>query len=114
MLRHIVAFEIRYWLRSWMLWIFFLVIGLLIFLACSTDYVTVGGALSNTYRNAPFVVENFYSFICLIALLMVPAFVNSAAARDFSLNTYQIIFSPPLSKFDFLLGRFLGATLISV
>jgi hypothetical protein len=114
MLRHIVAFEIRYWLRSWMLWIFFLVIGLLIFLACSTDYVTVGGALSNTYRNAPFVVENFYSFICLIALLMVPAFVNSAAARDFSLNTYQIIFSTPLSKFDFLMGRFLGATLISV
>jgi ABC-2 type transport system permease protein len=114
MLRHIVAFEIRYWLRSWMLWIFFLVIGVLLFAACSSDSVTVGGALSNTYRNAPFVVENYYSFIGLLTILMATAFVNSAAARDFSLNTYQMIFSTPISRFDFLMGRFLGATLVSV
>src|SRR5580704_1631663 len=114
MLRHIVAFEIRYWLRSWMLWIFFLVIGVLLFAACSSDSVTVGGALSNTYRNAPFVVENYYSFIGLLTILMATAFVNSAAARDFSLNTYQMIFSTPISRFDFLMGRFLGATFVSV
>jgi ABC-2 type transport system permease protein len=114
MLRHIVAFEIRYWLRSWMLWIFFLVIAAMFFGACSSDQITIGGALSNTYRNAPFVIEQFYAIVVFFTLLMATAFVNSAAARDFSLNTYQIIFSTPISRFDFLMGRFLGATLVSV
>ena len=83
MFTHIFGFEIRYWLRSWMLWIFVAVIGLLIFFATATDQVTLGGALENTDRNAPYVIQNFYSFICLLALLMSVAFVNSAATPRF-------------------------------
>lgn len=113
-LPHITWFEIRFWLRSWMLWIFLLLIGLLIFFAVSTDQVTVGTSLSNTYRNAPFVIENFYALMGLFTLLMTTAFVNSAALRDFSYNTHQIVFSTPMQRRDFLLGRFAGATLISV
>ena len=114
MLLHIAWFEIRYWLRSWMLWIFTFIIAALIFGAVSTDNVQIGGALSNTFRNAPYVIENYYAIVGLLTLLMVTAFVNSAAARDFSHNTYQIIFSTPIRRHDFLLGRFLGATLASV
>src|SRR4029077_19950340 len=114
MFLRIALFEIRFWLRSWMVWIFLFIITLLIFGAASTDQVQVGGSLSNTLRNAPFVIQNFYSVIALLTLLMSTAFVNSAAIRDFSHNTYQIIFSTPLRRFDFLLGRFIGATLISV
>jgi ABC-2 type transport system permease protein len=114
MFLRIALFEIRFWLRSWMVWIFLFIIGLLVFGAASTDNVQLGGALSNTYRNAPYVIQNFYSFIGLLTLLMSTAFVNSAAIRDFSYNTYQIIFTTPLRRFDFLLGRFIGATLISV
>jgi ABC-2 type transport system permease protein len=114
MFLHIAWFEIRYWLRSWMLWIFTVIIAALIFGAASSDHVQVGGALSNTYRNAPYVIENYYAIIGLLTLLMVTAFVNSAAARDFTHNTYQIIFTTPLRRRDFLLGRFFGATLVSV
>jgi ABC-type transport system involved in multi-copper enzyme maturation permease subunit len=114
MFLHIAWFEIRYWLRSWMLWIFTLIIAALFFGAVSSDHVTIGEALGNTYRNAPFVIENYYAMVGLLALLMVTAFVNSAAARDFSHNTYQIVFTTPLRRRDFLLGRFFGATLVSV
>src|SRR5215470_4762328 len=114
MLKHILAFEIRYWLKSWMLWIFLLIISAMIFFATATDYVTIGDALSNTYRNSPYNIQNFYSFMSLFGMIMAVAFVNSAAARDFSYNTYQIVFSAPLKKRDFLLGRFIGATLVSV
>jgi ABC-type transport system involved in multi-copper enzyme maturation permease subunit len=114
MLWHIAWFEIRYWLRSWMLWIFTLLIAAMIFGAVSTDQIQVGGALSNTFRNAPFVIQNYYAIIGLLTLLMATAFVNSAASRDFSHNTYEIVFSTPLSRRDFLFGRFLGATLISI
>jgi ABC-type transport system involved in multi-copper enzyme maturation permease subunit len=114
MLWHIAWFEIRYWLRSWILWIFTVVIAAMIFGAVSTDQIQVGGALSNTFRNAPFVIENYYVIIGLLTLLFSTAFVNSAASRDFSHNTYQIVFSTPLSRRDFLFGRFLGATLVSI
>ncbi len=114
MFLRIALFEIRFWLRSWMVWIFLFIIGLLIFGAVSSDNVQVGGTLSNTLHNAPFVIQNFYSIIALLTLLMSTAFVNSSAIRDFSQNTYQIIFTTPLRKIDFLLGRFIGATLISI
>src|ERR1017187_9419299 len=86
-------FEIRYWLRSVMLWVFTGIVALLVLLAMSSDQVTVGGAIGNTYRNAPFVVEQFYSIFWFITLLMATAFVNSAASREFAFNMYQIIFT---------------------
>jgi hypothetical protein len=46
-------------------------------------------------------------------LLMAAAFVNSAALRDFRFNTNQIVFSTPMRRRDYLLGRFVGATLVS-
>src|SRR6266568_6123696 len=73
MLLHIAWFEIRYWLRSWMLWIFTFIIATLIFGAVSSDQVQVGGALSNTFRNAPYVIENYYAIIGLLTVLMVTA-----------------------------------------
>ena len=110
----ITWFELRYWLRSWMLWIFFLLIGVSIFFAVSTPYVSVGFVLTNTHHNAPFVIQGYYAIIGLIMLFMAPAFVNSAALRDFRYNTNQIVFSTPISRRDFLLGRFIGGTLLSV
>ena len=45
---------------------------------------------------------------------MVAAFVNSAATRDFAYHTDQLIFTKPISKYGYLLGRFVAATLISL
>src|SRR5207247_4021200 len=109
MLKHILAFEIRYWLRSWMLWIFLLIVGALVFGAASTDNITLGEALSNTFRNSPYNVQNYYSFIGLFTMIMAAAFFNFAAARGFTFNTYQIVFSTPLTRWDLLMGRSLGA-----
>ena len=110
---HFFFFEIRYWLRSVMLWVFTGIVTLLILLALSTDQIQVGGAIGNTFRNAPFVVQQFYSIMWFITLLMVTAFVNSAASREFAYNMHQIVFSTPIRKMDFLIGRFLGSVVIS-
>ncbi len=111
---HIAWFEIRFWLKSWMVWIFLFIIATLWMFATSTDRVIVGDAIGNTFRNAPFVIQSFYATIGLFTLLMSAAFVNATAIRDFKYNTNQILFSSPLRRRDFLLGRFAGATLISV
>src|SRR4051794_35621681 len=110
---HFFWFEIRYWLRSIMLWVFTGIVALLVLLAMSTDQVQVGGAIGNTLRNAPFVVEQYYSIFWFITLLMVTAFANSAAAREFAYNMHQILFTKPIRKMDFLVGRFLCAVVVS-
>ncbi len=114
MFKQFFTFELRFWLRSWMLWVFFLIVALMFFGAASTDQITVGNSLNNTYRNAPWVVQNFYAVCSLLTLLMTTAFVNSAASRDFAHNTHQIMFSTPIRKIDYLAGRFLGSALVAV
>ena len=110
----IAWFEIRFWLRSWMLWVFLVLIALAIFGAVSTPNITVFIVLTNTHHNGPWVISSFYAYLSIFILLMSAAFVNSAALRDFRYNTNQIVFSTPLRRRDFLLGRFVGATLVSV
>ncbi len=114
MFGHILKFELKYWLRQPMLYIFFFIIALMIFGASSSDSIVIGERVGNVHKNAPYVVENFYALISLFCLVMITAFLNSAAARDFSEKTAQIFFSTPIKKRDFLLGRFFGALIISI
>src|SRR5438045_5812476 len=98
---HIAWFEIRFWLRSKMLWVFFAIIAVMVFLAVSTPNVRLFIVLTNTHHNAPFVISAYYGYISLIMLLMAAAFVNSAALRDFRFNTHQIVFSTPMRRRDY-------------
>lgn len=106
--------EWKYWLKSPMLWIFFLINTLLILGAVSSDSLTVGGSFGSVHKNAPFVVENYYGFISLICLLMTTAFMNASAGRDFEYNMYQLVFSSPILKHDYFFGKFIGAASIAV
>jgi ABC-2 type transport system permease protein len=114
MLIRIIQFELRYWLRQPIVYIFFFINALLIFGATSSEDITIGSSIGNVHKNAPYVVENFYAIYAILALLMVTAFINSAAARDFSEKTYQIIFTRPIKKIDFLAGRYIGASIIAM
>ncbi|MBK7964401.1 MAG: hypothetical protein IPK10_03205 [Bacteroidetes bacterium] len=49
----------------------------------------------------------------MISLLFITAFLNSAAARDFTEKTSQILFTTPMKKRDFYWVVFLGAIIIS-
>jgi ABC-type transport system involved in multi-copper enzyme maturation permease subunit len=109
-----LSFELRYWIRGIMLWVFFVIVGVMFLGGTSSDNITIGGALENTNRNAPYVIQNYYAMAAFLTLLMTTAFVNSAAARDFAHNTWQLLFATPLRRRDFLIGRFLGSAAVSV
>jgi ABC-type transport system involved in multi-copper enzyme maturation permease subunit len=114
MFRAVFLFELRYWLRSWMLYVFLCILGLMIFGAASSDQIRVGGALENTYRNAPFVILNYYAVVSLLSIMMTTAFVSSAATRDFAHHTQQLVFTTRVSKAAYFFGRFWGAALVAV
>src|SRR5262249_13589321 len=110
----IAWFELRFWLRSALPWVFLATIGLLVFGVCSSAEVMAEFGLASTYRNAPYVIALAYAALGIFTLLMTAVFVNSAALRDFACNTWPLIFSTPVGRRDLLLGRFCGATLVAL
>jgi len=108
------SFELRAWLRSPMPWIFLFVFALITFGATISDDVQIGGSYGNVWKNAPFVAQNWYSVMSILSLLLVVAFLNGAAIRDFENNTDQIIFSSPISKAGYYFGHFAGALVIAL
>lgn len=108
------VFEIKYWLRQPMVYIFFVINALLIFGATYSDNITVGGSFGNIHKNAPFVIQTYYAAMSFITLLMTTSFVLASTTRDFTYNTYQIIFTTPANRLNYLIGKFLGAITISI
>ena len=96
-----------------MAYIFLLLFALLSYLSLVIDEVQVGAELANVKYNAPYKVFVYYSTLAFFGLLMVTAFVNASAIRDFTYNTQQIMFSTPLKKRQYLLSRFLGSTFVA-
>jgi ABC-type transport system involved in multi-copper enzyme maturation permease subunit len=90
-------FEARYWLRSWMLYIFIAVMALMFAAAAISDDIQVGQAIGNTFRNAPYVIQNFYLMASIIMVLMLTPFIDSAASRDFSNKSSELLFSKTIS-----------------
>jgi ABC-2 type transport system permease protein len=109
MFQHIFAFEINYWLRRPMVYIFALVFFTILMLVICADGISIGGRMGDVHLNAPYVVQNWFSGMLLINLLMTAAFMQGAALRDFDNNTYQIVFASPISRASYFFGRFLGA-----
>ncbi len=113
MFRTFFGFELNYWLRGMMLYVFIAIVATLTFFATYGDNVQIGGTGENTLRNAPHVIQTYFGVLSILCSVMVTAFVNSAASRDFACNTHQIIFTKPVSKMSYLWGRFWGSTLVA-
>ena len=107
-------FELRFWTRGFMVYIFLGVVALLFGFATGSDNVRVGSAIGNTHRNAPYVIMQYYVAAGLLVALMVSAIYGSAASRDFATKFSDVLFSKPIGKWNYLLGRFIGATLIAL
>lgn len=114
MLTTFFSFEIRAWLRSPMPWIFLFVFAMLTFSATVSDDVSIGGSYGNVWKNAPFVAQNWYAVMSILSLLLVVAFLNGAAIRDFENKTDQIVFSTPINKAGYYFGHFAGALVVAL
>lgn len=110
----IYAFEVRLWLRQPLVWVFLGINALLVFGAAASDNVTIGQSFDNLYKNAPYVVQSLYMYMSAVTFLLVTAFVQAAALRDFNHRTEEIIFTTPLAKVPYLLGRFFGACTVAL
>ncbi|MCA9126297.1 MAG: ABC transporter permease subunit [Planctomycetales bacterium] len=107
-------FELNYWLRSMMVYVFLAIVAVFVCAAVASDNVQVGGSRDNSNRNSPFTIQMMYAAMSIISVVMTAAFANGAASRDFQYNTHQLLFTKPIRKSSFLMGRFWGAALIAM
>ncbi|HKO54277.1 MAG TPA: ABC transporter permease, partial [Thermoanaerobaculia bacterium] len=114
-LREIFRFELRVHLRGFLFYIALIFFFLLSFGAVTSENVTIGGAVGNVHRNAPYVIMQFLLvFSAFFGVFSTTAFVSNAALRDYELGTDALFFSTPIRKRDYVIGRFLGSFLMSV
>jgi ABC-2 type transport system permease protein len=114
MIREFFKFELREQLRSPLMWLLAALFGLLAFGALSSDAVQVGGSIGNVHRNAPTVIAQFFGVFTLLGMLIVASLFSNAMLRDFDLGTADLIFSNPIKKRDYLIGRFSAAFIASL
>ncbi|MFN5853245.1 MAG: M1 family aminopeptidase [Pirellulaceae bacterium] len=109
-----LRFEWKYWLRSWMVYIFLAIVALLFFGAAVSDDIQIGGAFGPVHRNAPYAIQRSYAIASLLCALMVAAFIDGAATRDFATGSRELLFSKPIRRWGYLLGRFFGGLTASL
>ena len=82
MILRFFLFEVRYWLRQPMAYIFIALIAFLTGAAIVSDNVQIGMAVGNVLKNAPYLLYLWYATWSALGLLLVTAFVNATAIRD--------------------------------
>ncbi len=114
MFKEIFKFELQYRKKRAATYIYFGIIFLMCFLAVTTDVVRIGGAVGQVKQNSPMVITQMSLIVSVFMCLISSAVMGVAVLRDFEHNTEAILFSTPMKKFDYLLGRFLGSFVILV
>ncbi|NME67404.1 ABC transporter permease/M1 family aminopeptidase [Flammeovirga aprica] len=106
--------EVRAALKQPMIYVFTILLGLLAFGAVSNDSIVVGGSIGNIQRNSPHIIMKMGLVFSLLGLFIATAFFNNAALRDFNNNFDDILFTTPIKKKDYFMGRFLGAFTLAI
>jgi ABC-2 type transport system permease protein len=111
MLSAIARFEFRYLLRNPLLWLTAAVTFAIYFVGISSgvELGSEGGLLAN----ASFATLVNYLMTSVSFMFVTTAFVANAAIRDDETGFGPIIRSTPITKFEYLTGRFLGAFAIA-
>ena len=111
----VTLFELRQRFKKVSTYVYFVFFLLLGYFAVFTALLG-GGPLKNylnagvgsIHANAPFVIHYLITMMSHIGIFITAAYFGHAAYRDFRDNTFEMYFSYPLKKIEFLAGRFLA------
>lgn len=110
-LREILRFELAYQGRRLSTWLYFIVLLAFAILVMKVSYLP-DARTGRHFVNAPFVIAAVTVFGSVIWLLMAASVAGDAAARDVQTRMHPLVYTAPISKVDYLGGRFLAAFLV--
>ncbi|MGS2726225.1 M1 family aminopeptidase [Psychroserpens sp. BH13MA-6] len=103
----IFKFEIQYRLKRPDTYVFFLF--LFLFSMVGVDFIFQGADLGLMKKNSPIVIAKTMGAITGIFMILASMIMGVSVLRDFEYNIESLVFSTPIQKKDYLLGRFLGS-----
>jgi ABC-2 type transport system permease protein len=108
-----LTFELKLRLKSISTYCYFALWVLLTFFSVSAkDFGPVGAG--KVLLNGPYATQQNFFQLTFFGSIIMAAIFGTSILRDFQRDTYQIIFTKPISKFAYLGGRWAGSMLITL
>jgi len=113
MFKDFFLFELKLRFKSVSTYIYFLLAALLPFFSIAArDFGPVGSG--KVFLNSPYAFLLITTQVLAFGSILVAAIFGPAILRDFNGDTYQLIFTKPISKFGYLVGRWAGSMVTAI
>jgi ABC-2 type transport system permease protein len=113
MLFGITRFEIRYQLKNPVFWVAAIMFLLMTFGAMASGNVQIGAG-GNIHKNSPVALAQIQIILSLFFMFVTTAFVANVVVRDDDTGFGPIIRSTPITRLQYLGGRFAGAVAAAI
>jgi ABC-2 type transport system permease protein len=105
--------ELKQRFKSVSTYVFFLMTFAMMFFSVSArDFSPIGNGKVNL--NGPYALALCFVQLTAFGAILISAIFGPAILRDFQLDTYPLLFTKPISKSDYLGGRWAASFVISV
>jgi ABC-2 type transport system permease protein len=109
------TFELRFRAKSVSTYVYFLLwFAFSFFCVASESFGPVANSNGKVLLNGPFANVLDDTFSCLFGMIIIAAIFGTSILRDFQRDTYQMLFTKPISKFAYLGGRWAGSFVTTV
>lgn len=114
----IFSFEIKYWVKNPLFYIYLGSLFAISTLAMASsagifDSVTVTRS-SIAYINSAIALNNFINGFSILAFFLIPSIVGGTINKDYSSNTSNVLYSYPFTKTDYLLAKYLSGLVVTI
>jgi ABC-2 type transport system permease protein len=113
-LLEILSFEVEYRLRRPAAWLFGAVFIWLAFMCVTGMLVEESSRAGDLHANAPAGVAVGNIIISMFGLVVTAALFSGAALRDVETRMHPLFAASPITKSDYLGGRFIGALIVNL
>jgi ABC-2 type transport system permease protein len=110
----IFAFELKYRLKRPATYVYFFIFFFMTFMAVYSKYVGIGGEGGLVNKNSPYTINLVVMIMTIFGTMICSAIMGVPVFRDFEHNFHEIVFTTPVKKWEYLLGRFFGSYVIAI
>jgi ABC-2 type transport system permease protein len=108
-------FELRLRRKSISTYVYFLAWFLFSFLCVASEsFGPIGSGNGKVLLNGAYAASFNDVFISLFGVIIIAAIFGTSILRDFQRDTYQMLFTKPISKFAYLGGRWAGSMVTTI
>jgi ABC-2 type transport system permease protein len=108
-------FEMRFRIKSVSTYVYFSMwLAFSFFCVASESFGPVGNSNGKVLLNGPYANSFNDLYAGLFGTIVIAAIFGTSILRDFQRDTYQILFTKPITKFSYLGGRWVGSFVTTV